>query len=69
LIRRATVGTGKLTVGGFAKWFKLDVENQFIKIRDLIEVNITNQLSKEMKKVLREAEAESWVPKQPMYGK
>jgi hypothetical protein len=41
LIRRATVGTGKLTVGGFAKWFKLDVENQFIKIRDLIEVNIT----------------------------
>jgi len=29
----------------------------------LIEVNITNQLSKEMKKVLKEAEAESWVPK------
>ena len=26
LIRRATVGTGKLTVGGFAKWFKLDVD-------------------------------------------
>ena len=58
LIRRATVGTGKLTVGGFAKWFKLDVESQFLKIRDYIEQNITLKLSKEMTRVVKEAEEE-----------
>jgi hypothetical protein len=25
IVRRATLGTGKLNVGGFDKWFKLDV--------------------------------------------
>jgi hypothetical protein len=57
------VGTGKLTVGGFAKWFKLDVESQFVNIRDFIEQNITQKLSKEMARVLKEAGSESWVPK------
>jgi hypothetical protein len=37
LIRRATVGSGKLTVGGFNKWFKLDVEKQFVEIKERIE--------------------------------
>lgn len=63
------MGTGKLNVGGFDKWFKLNVEDNFKSAKKLIERNINQELEKKLEKITNEAEAELWTPKEAMYGK
>ncbi len=42
--RKATAGAGKLSVGGFQQWFRLDLEKDFIEIK--------KQLLDEISKIL-----------------
>lgn len=68
LIRRATMGSGKLTVSGLNKWFKLDTD-KLAKTKRFMEDNISKALKKELDKILVEAASESWCPKEAMSGK
>jgi hypothetical protein len=68
MIRRATMGTGKLSASGLTKWFKLDMEDQFSSLKKYTEDNITEELKRELQKILVEAQCESWAPKAPLQG-
>lgn len=35
------MGTGKITISGFNKWFKLNVDDNFKATKNLIESNLT----------------------------
>jgi hypothetical protein len=63
------MGTGKLSAGGLSKWFNLDMEDQFKNLKRLLEDNITQELLKELDKILLEAQSENWAPKSPLFGK
>jgi hypothetical protein len=62
------MGTGKLTVSGLNKWFKLDTD-KLVKTKRFMEDNISKALKNELEKILVEAASESWCPKEAMSGK
>ncbi len=67
--RKATAGAGKLSVGGFQQWFKLDVEKDFDEIKKLllkqISENLQSLVDKDFKE-LAEDNLVNWSPDAPL---
>ena len=44
IVRRATHGTGKISVGGINQMFKLESESGYVEIHDRLEMLIKSEL-------------------------
>ena len=48
IVRRTTYGTGKITLGGFNQWFRLNAEQGYEQIKSDLENTIKNELFLEL---------------------
>ncbi len=67
--RKATAGAGKLSVGGFQQWFKLDVEKDFDEIKKLLLKQISDNLQSLVDKDFKELAEDTlvnWSPDAPL---
>ena len=48
IVRRATHGVGKISVGGFNQWFKLEAEYGYLEAKERLEMIIKAELQSEL---------------------
>ena len=65
IIRRATQGTGKLSVGAISQWFKLDAEQAYYHAKEGLEKIMKAQMSSTLARNFEDARQVSWAPKLP----
>lgn len=65
IVRRATHGTGKISVGGINQTFKLESEAGYVELLDKVERLIKSELQAELITLFEQAGHDSWTPKLP----
>ena len=65
IVRRATHGTGKISVGGINQMFKLESEAGYVDLHDHVETLIKAELRAELTSFFEQASNDSWAPKLP----